>query len=53
MIIVANVTATQAVKDMTLYEYFINQVDLTKSYIPDISHFQVLGAKTYVQIPVK
>ena len=38
---------------MTLYKYFINQVDLTKSHIPDISHFWVLGAKTYVQIPVE
>ena len=38
---------------MTLYKYFINQVNLTKSHIPDISHFRVLGAKTYVQIPVE
>jgi hypothetical protein len=39
IITVTNVTATQTIKDMTLYEYFINQVDLTKSHIPDVSHF--------------
>ena len=53
MITVTNVTATQTIKDMTPYKYFMNQVDLTKSYIPDVSHFRVLGAKTYVQIPVE
>ena len=53
MIIVTNVTATWAVKDMTLYKCFINQVNLTKTYKPDVSHFQILGTKTYVQIPIK
>ena len=53
MIIVTNVTATQAVKDMTLYKCFINQVNLTKTHKPDVSHFWILGTKTYVQIPIK
>ena len=53
IITVTNVTVTQTIKDMTLYEFFMNQVDLTKSHIHDVSHFRVLGAKTYVQIPVE
>jgi hypothetical protein len=47
---ITNRTATSLLEGVTPYQALADFVDETKAHIPSVSHFRVLGCKTYVLI---
>ena len=51
IVYIMNRTATQTLNGMTPFEAFMKQANPERAYKPSVSHLQVLGCKTYMQIP--